>query len=568
MEKEETGYVTIEKKYNYDEIIDLSQVKSISSLSITGNIKLVDNTSIVRVILITENHEYLVYESFTLIADDYVYSFDKICEETSLIDIEKPLELVVVVRNADFYLSKIHYSTKSLKKIERQNFSELNKKSKKNKERYKAKKINLKNSKMNKVWVASPTEVSLLPFEEKKELFGGKYDFLTGGFEYYSGGIFSFDNYNLEKDYNLKSVRTNEYVDEFDWRNRHGQNWNTSVKTQFGGTCWAFGAVAATEALVNLYFNQKIDLDLSEQEIVSCSDAGSCSGGSLGGGGALDYISSYGIVDQNCFPNGYCNASCDDTLKCLNPDERIFINGKLNFFPSLYTEEESKAILKSYIISKGVVSGRINSWLHTMALSGFGTVHAGDVVYEGIDGGYASPITISDDNELIGETYWIFKNSWGTYWGDNGYAYIIADKSQFRLSRILLTPVTSYNYSESDIVCKDDDGDGYYSWGIGEKPSTCPLCAPDQPDGDDSDLNRGPMDEFGNIAQITQPYKHPEVQINSTITWSSDIYECGDIVVTSMGDLTVNGSNISLEGDNSFKVQKGGTLLINQGTID
>jgi hypothetical protein len=27
----------------------------------------------------------------------------------------------------------------------------------------------------------------------------------------------------------------------------------------------------------------------------------------------------------------------------------------------------------------------------------------------------------------------------------------------------------------ADIVCEDRDGDGYYYWGIGPKPSNCPL---------------------------------------------------------------------------------------------
>lgn len=59
-----------------------------------------------------------------------------------------------------------------------------------------------------------------------------------------------------------------DFIDSFDWRNRHGINWDTSVKHQgSGGGCRAFATVSETELYVNLYYNQKLDLDLSEQDV-------------------------------------------------------------------------------------------------------------------------------------------------------------------------------------------------------------------------------------------------------------------------------------------------------------
>jgi hypothetical protein len=37
-------------------------------------------------------------------------------------------------------------------------------------------------------------------------------------------------------------------AEDFDWRNINGQNWITSVKDQFGGTCWDFAACGVIEA--------------------------------------------------------------------------------------------------------------------------------------------------------------------------------------------------------------------------------------------------------------------------------------------------------------------------------
>jgi hypothetical protein len=77
-------------------------------------------------------------------------------------------------------------------------------------------------------WVAGETPVSILTYEEKKQLFGGNIPNLQG-FEYYKGGIFVMPG-SL---HNVKSTRKNDslYVPEYSWRNRHGENWVTPAKS-------------------------------------------------------------------------------------------------------------------------------------------------------------------------------------------------------------------------------------------------------------------------------------------------------------------------------------------------
>ncbi|MBR1514881.1 MAG: hypothetical protein IJ622_11425 [Bacteroidales bacterium] len=57
------------------------------------------------------------------------------------------------------------------------------------------------------------------------------------------------------------------------------------------------------------------------------------------------------------------------------------------------------------------------------------------------------------------------------------------------------------NRTDNDINCYDKDGDGYYFWGIGPKPSHCPQC-PDEPDGDDNNAILGPVHNSGQCAII------------------------------------------------------------------
>jgi C1A family cysteine protease len=58
-------------------------------------------------------------------------------------------------------------------------------------------------------------------------------------------------------------------ADNFDWRDVGDQNWNTSVKNQFGGTCWDFAAIGAFESKYMLTRNDVSHVsDLSEQQLV------------------------------------------------------------------------------------------------------------------------------------------------------------------------------------------------------------------------------------------------------------------------------------------------------------
>lgn len=71
--------------------------------------------------------------------------------------------------------------------------------------------------------------------------------------------------------------------DNFDWRNKDGQDWMTPVKNQGScGSCWAFSAVGIVEPAYNIFSGDpNLDLDLSEQYLVSdcCEQCGNCGGG-------------------------------------------------------------------------------------------------------------------------------------------------------------------------------------------------------------------------------------------------------------------------------------------------
>ena len=136
----------------------------------------------------------------------------------------------------------------------------------------------------------------------------------------------------------------------FSWDQRHTKqgvscNYISFAKNQKEqGPCGAFAAVAAVEAIAQIYFNKPgtTAIDLSESNIYSAIDSSmNCKGvgcGAVGIASSLFYIKSTGIVDETCFqyPDEplppylgdstyrYCYQDCRGIM-CDNPSYRVFI---------------------------------------------------------------------------------------------------------------------------------------------------------------------------------------------------------------------------------------------------
>jgi len=332
-------------------------------------------------------------------------------------------------------------------------------------------------------WVAGETSVSELSYQEKKSLFGGRVPNLQG-YEYYLGGYIELPESSLQE----YSTGESLYPSEFSWKNKHGIDWTTGIKSQEGcGSCWAFGPTAAVELLVNIYFNRKLDYDLSEQNLIACTE-GKISCGTHKN--ALEYITETGIVPEDCFPYEASEMLCEDI--CSDPSDQVKITG--------WSDYRKVDEIKSEIIN-GTAAASIRYWGHIVSIVGYRVIADHDSLFIR-NTGAKSWIYIEPGNDLVGKTAWLMKNSWGQNWGDEGYAYIIENSFHIEMHS-LDGEIISRKYNTEDIRCVDNDGDGYYYWGIGEKPSHCPYCPPD-PDGDDSNPNIGPVDQFGKSTLITK----------------------------------------------------------------
>lgn len=167
------------------------------------------------------------------------------------------------------------------------------------------------------------------------------------------------------------------------------------------GSCWAH---ATTESLEDaILFAGKPGLQLSAQEMTGCNSAmWGCQGGEMT---AADYLVNPGLPLDSAFPYRG-DDSCQQGLP---------VAAKATSWA--YVGAEGSAPTTDQIKSALVAHGSV-----------FVTVAAGGSDW----GGQAEMTDCSDGNidhmvEIVGwkdTGEWIMRNSWGTGWGDNGFAYM------------------------------------------------------------------------------------------------------------------------------------------------
>jgi len=441
-------------------------------------------------------------------------------------------------------------------------------------------------------WIADTTTFSKLTYTEKKKYFGKEELPNLYGFDYYAGGYFSFPQaYNSNE-----NNKSDNIISDFDWRNRHGANnpsspyydgdnidfsgWNTTrAEYQIAPNCWAFAPVYSMEALINLYYNQHLNINLSEQDVISCSggqgyppaptpqnpDPDPCVGGITSI--AVQYLKNTGVVNESCFPySGLCTdqmPAC--TVKCSNPQYVFKASGSFSSYSP--TEDNTK----EKIITNGPIVGTVNQWGHAMSLEGYGKVREDDIIMSGnVPFSDAPEVLVVQGSPDIGKTYWIFKNSWGSWGSDHTpYMKLIMNLSNLYLfwNTVPLTCSGSQALTEEDRKWLDQDGDGYYWWGIGIKPADCPG-DPNQEDCDDSDPILGPYDENYYCSLICDNFIYSSIplEITSDEYWNDYRYINRDVVIKTGNTLTIR-EKIGFIEQSKIIVEPGAKLIVDNGTL-
>ena len=547
--------------------VSLSANTYVKGLCVDGTVTILSDNHFVRILLEDDlGNKYVVLESYEGINNQGTINLNSYCEESIALPGVIPTKLKVFSRNATVFLSQAKYvydlpqgmnpDTTNYVQLRELQLEEI------------VASINQRNIQNNKLWRAGVTPLSMMGYDAKKRILQLSDDGETGGIEFYVDGIFELGEDTVIQQPEQSPMRTNTetYVDYFDWRNRHGINWMTQPKNQgASGYCTAFAVASVMEAMTNIYFNRKLDFDVSEEEIASCCGQPNPYHG-IAYNRAVNYVTNHGACDEDSYP--FADA---DEQECesenIVPYELTRMSGSQMVVPNNTTNGMNS--IKHALINNGpLVSGiRTTGIYHAMALVGYATLHAGDTIRANNEGlGYIT--VIPEGDERIGKTYWIFKNSYGIEGGDaehQGYMYILPYfNSQIPYSYSLLAPVFTTHYSSMDVLCEDRDGDGFYYWGCGPKPAECPSWIPDEPDGDDSDDMAGPMDEYGNLMSLN-PYELDIIPFyNTTITSPCHIYQ--HILLYNNTKLTIS-SDVTMGRYTQITVYSGGELNIDAGTF-
>lgn len=208
-----------------------------------------------------------------------------------------------------------------------------------------------------------------------------------------------------------------EFIEElpksFDWRNEGAV---TPAKNQGScGSCWAFAMTGAFES--KILIREGIQYDLSEQQLVSCSDF-DCNGGTSN---AIRFWFNEGPMEESC--TGYGDIDFDDepTGRSVNCGElqhcgRLQYNTKTDY--TVDTDDINE--VKSSLYKDGPAYFRFDVWQDFDFFwenGGQGEVYIqADQSSDHWWGGHAVLIIGWDDDRGA----WLCKNSWGETGGPNG----------------------------------------------------------------------------------------------------------------------------------------------------
>lgn len=526
----------------------------ISALCITGKITKISDDYIVRVLLKDKfGHLYCILESYNLLNDDIQFSFTDYCEETCALANIIPVSIKIIIKGAVLTINGISVLDETNKLM-----NDVRSKQQKVKEAQLEsiiQRVNSYNEKHNKLWRAGITPLGLKSFEERQRLLGLNDDETSEGIEYYVDGIFESGTPASLTPTN----RLSAYVEKYDWRDRHGQNWITSVKHQGNSAfCYSFCAIGAIEAMMNLYYNNSsLDLDLSEDEGARCPysyDTYVCGGLAAN---VLEYAKNFGICDEIAYP--FIDSCC---IPCKR--DLVVPNEIVKIEDYTYIGNSSEETIKGALINNGPMTSGYKG--HAMVMVGYATIKEGDVISIHTGTGISYNISINSGDPRIGKTYWIFKNSYGTnaYGCNDGYWFILFnDLNKMREPYYITRPFCTIHTSNNAVNCSDLDGDGYYFWGIGPKPSWCPSWVPNTPDGNDNNSSKGSMDQYGNLETLSTNNTYT---ISGNVTYtSSQSFKC-NIKIPSNTSLTIKNT-LNLFGKVKIYIESNGQLIVDGGVV-
>ncbi|XP_074603655.1 digestive cysteine proteinase 3-like isoform X2 [Brevipalpus obovatus] len=224
--------------------------------------------------------------------------------------------------------------------------------------------------------------------------------------------------------FSIDSKQAEKVAASMDWR-KVGII-NKPVDQKECGACWAFSAVTAIEA--QLAISRGKLYRLSAQQLLDCSGNNMGCEGGLMTTAFTDLIGTEGLVEDSSYPyagdQGMCRASK------MKPKFGHVLGFGI-------VESVNETALKYAVHQKGPITVGIDSKSPYFRYYWKGIY---DDVFCSNNLNHAITIVGYGTDEMEGD-YWIIKNSWGTDWGEDGYARIKRGKNLCGMSLIPSYPI-------------------------------------------------------------------------------------------------------------------------------
>jgi len=233
-----------------------------------------------------------------------------------------------------------------------------------------------------------------------------------------------------------ETVDSSDLPANYDWRNMNGTNYCGWSKNQhipqYCGSCWAQGSTSALGDRFNILTKglNPTPIDLNAQVMINCNAGGTCNGGNPSG--VYRYAYKNGIPDSSCeqyVAKNLDSNTCqpiDICKDCSWPPPAANETGQENCWAVDY----KKYYVSDYYSLSGADKMKAEIFQN-------GPISCGMDVTDTFENTYTSGIysevkrfpMINHEIAIVGwgfdepsqTEYWIGRNSWGTYWGEQGY---------------------------------------------------------------------------------------------------------------------------------------------------